>query len=139
MRDNHGFVLVYAINDANSFSEVQDMYEQLRKAKDSDSVPVVLVGNKCDLPADERIIAKNEGERLASSWGNAKFFEASAKNRVNIVESFAQLVRLIRSENEEVPELDVKQTGATTKVPKQKKGLFSSSTSDADKKSDLIV
>jgi small GTP-binding protein len=139
MRDGEGFILVYAINDTSSFQEVEEMYEQLRKAKDADEIPVVLIGNKCDL-TDERVVSKNEGAQLAKSWGpKARFFEASAKQRINVAESFDELVRVIRSEHESIEPSVQPNTTASSRVPKQKKGFFASSTSDEDKNADLDV
>jgi GTPase KRas protein len=56
---------------------------------------MVLVGNKCDLPAEEREVTPEEGREVAQKW-SVPFFESSAKNHVNIDESFEQLVREIR-------------------------------------------
>ncbi len=48
------------------------------------SIPKVLVGNKLDLE-HERIVSKSEGKKLASEHG-MEYYEASAKNNVNINE-----------------------------------------------------
>lgn len=34
-----------------------------------DQVPMVLVGNKCDLE-DERVVGRDQGQNLARQWGN---------------------------------------------------------------------
>lgn len=49
MRTGEGFLLVFAVDDAKSFAKVSHCREQIRRVKDSDDVPIVLVGNKCDL------------------------------------------------------------------------------------------
>jgi small GTP-binding protein len=49
MRTGEGFLLVFALNEYKSFENVQHYREQIRRVKDSDEVPMVLVGNKCDL------------------------------------------------------------------------------------------
>jgi GTPase SAR1 family protein len=41
-------------------------------------ISVVIVGNKCDLPDDERIISTEEGKKMADKW-RAAFIETSAK------------------------------------------------------------
>ena len=53
-------------------------------------VPIVLVGNKCDIP--EREITREQGQKLAESFG-VPYFESSAKERLNVDESFHELVR----------------------------------------------
>jgi len=62
--------------------------------KEQDSVPFVLVGNKCDLE-NEREVSRERGEELAKQIG-CKFMEASAKTATNATEAFYELVREIR-------------------------------------------
>lgn len=52
-------------------------------------VPIVLVGNKCDIP--EREVTREQGQALADSFG-VPYFESSAKERLNVEESFHELV-----------------------------------------------
>ncbi len=54
-------------------------------------MPVVLVGNKCDIP--EREVTKEQGQALAESFG-VPYFESSAKERLNVDESFHALVSI---------------------------------------------
>jgi len=93
-RTGHGFVVVYSIVNKKSFSEITPLVEKIRRIKDSDRVPMILCGNKCDLEA-ERIVKKQEGEALAKQFG-CPFFETSAKNHINVDESFRELVREVR-------------------------------------------
>lgn len=102
MRTGEGFLLVYSINSRNSFDELQSFYEQIQRVKDSDNVPVFVVGNKCDLEM-ERQVSYEEGLSLAKSF-DCKFLETSAKQRINVEEAFYGLVRSIRDSNEKVPE-----------------------------------
>jgi len=64
--------------------------------KDADKVPMVVVGNKCDLES-ERQVSKAEGQDIAKSFG-CPFLETSAKSRINVEESFFELVREIRKQ-----------------------------------------
>merc|ERR1712063_242744 len=70
------------------------MGNQVLKVKDTDSIPMMLVGNKSDLE-DKREVETNEGEELAKKL-NCQFKEASAKTRDNVEEAFYDLVREIR-------------------------------------------
>jgi len=47
-------------------------------------VPMILVGNKCDLE-DERVVGKDQGQGLARQW-NSAFLETSAKSKINVNE-----------------------------------------------------
>lgn len=97
MRTGEGFLLVYSINSRNSLDELTSFYEQILRVKDTDYVPVIVVGNKCDLES-ERQVSYEEGLALAKSF-NSEFLETSAKQRINVEESFYGLVRTIRDEN----------------------------------------
>jgi len=88
------FLMVYSITDKNSFTELRRYHDMVVEIKDSDNIPMILIGNKCDLES-ERVIAMCEGVEVAKTW-NCKFMETSAKSRINIEECFIDLVRQIR-------------------------------------------
>lgn len=93
MRTGEGFLLVFAVNNAESFEDIAMYREQIRRVKDADDVPMVLVGNKCDLQArsvDPRIV-----KELTQSY-NIPFVETSAKTRMGVDNAFHALVREIR-------------------------------------------
>ncbi|XP_024082042.1 ras-like protein 3 isoform X2 [Cimex lectularius] len=71
---------------------------------DTDDVPMVLVGNKCDLE-DERVVGKEQGANLARQF-NCAFMETSAKAKINVIDIFYDLVRQI---NKKSPEKKQKQ------------------------------
>ncbi|KAI5088648.1 Ha-ras Harvey sarcoma viral oncogene-like b [Silurus meridionalis] len=119
MRTGEGFLCVFAINNTKSFEDIhqyrllhptlyltQDqtfstwldlvdlLYrEQIKRVKDSDDVPMVLVGNKCDLPA--RTVDTRQAQELARSYG-IPYIETSAKTRQGVEDAFYTLVREIR-------------------------------------------
>ncbi|GIY49080.1 ras-related protein Rap-1b [Caerostris extrusa] len=57
MKNGQGFVLVYSITAQSTFNDLQDLREQILRVKDTDDVPMILVGNKCDLE-DERVVVR---------------------------------------------------------------------------------
>ena len=93
MRDGKGYVIVYSIADRASFQEVPVFKEKILRAKELDKVPMVLVGNKCDLES-ERQVTYEMGQQLADEMG-CPFMEASAKAKINNLELFSQVVREI--------------------------------------------
>lgn len=97
MRTGEGFLLVYSITSRQSFSEISAFHQQILRVKDQDAVPVLMVGNKCDLEY-ERQVGMSEGRDLARHLG-APFMETSAKQRINVEEAFYGLVREIRRFN----------------------------------------
>ena len=84
MKNGQGFVLVYSITAQAAFHDLTDLREQILRVKDADDVPIILVGNKCDLE-DERTVGKDQGQNLARTWG-CSFLETSAKQKVNVSE-----------------------------------------------------
>jgi len=94
MRGGQGFLLVYSVTSRTSFDEISQFREHIIRVKDDDKVPMVLIANKCDMDNDRQVSAL-EGFELAKAWG-VPFSETSAKLRLNIDESFAELVREIR-------------------------------------------
>jgi small GTP-binding protein len=94
MKNGQGFVLVYSIIAQSTFNDLPDLREQILRVKDADSVPTVLVGNKCDLN-EQRAISIDQGQDLAKSWNDSAFIEASAKTKVNVDEIFYNLIRQI--------------------------------------------
>ncbi|KAJ8663548.1 Ras-like protein 3 [Lichtheimia ornata] len=99
MRNGEGFILVYSITSRLSFEEISTFFEQIRRVKDRDSFPMVLVGNKCDLES-ERQVSSQEGRDLAKTFG-CPFSETSAKQRIGVDESFYDVVREIRRMNKD--------------------------------------
>jgi len=94
MRTGDGFLCVYSITLQASFDEAINLHEHILRVKDADTVPFVLVGNKCDLEED-REVSTEKGQNLANDL-KCPFLEASAKTRTNVVESFESLVREIK-------------------------------------------
>jgi len=97
MREGEGFLLVYSVTSRDSFREIITFYQQILQVKDQDTVPMILIGNKCDLEY-ERQVSMNEGRDLARRFG-CRFIETSAKLRINVDEAFINLVQEIRQHN----------------------------------------
>jgi len=94
MKNGQGFVLVYSITAQSTFNDLQDLREQILRVKDSEEVPMVLVGNKCDLE-DERVVGKDQGMNMARQFGSCTFMESSAKAKIGVTDIFFDLVRQI--------------------------------------------
>lgn len=68
--------------------------EQINRVKDSDSVPMVLVGNKSDLSS--RSVETRQAQELARSYG-VPFVETSAKTRQVRVRDAIERVSFVRA------------------------------------------
>ena len=76
----NGFLLVFAINDLETFEALKVKVKRIEK-NEANKLPIVLVGNKCDLN-DQRKVSYQEAEEFAKSV-NAKYYETSALNDMN--------------------------------------------------------
>jgi len=100
MLDGEGFLLVYSVTEPDSLSLIEAFHQQILRVKDSESVPIVVVGNKSDLEYERRVNMA-DGQRVAEDLG-CRFMETSAKLRTNVSETFIGLVREIRDRNREL-------------------------------------
>ena len=60
-----GVILMYDISDLESFEAVENWIKSIREIG-KDNLPIILVGNKCDLSDDKRMISLKEGQDKAS-------------------------------------------------------------------------
>ncbi|XP_066149360.1 ras-like protein 1 [Euwallacea fornicatus] len=95
MRTGEGFLLVFAVNSVKSFDDIVVYREQILRVKDTEEVPMVLVGNKCDLPS---WVVNMNGARDVAKQYNIPFVETSAKTRMGVDDAFYSLVREIRKD-----------------------------------------
>ncbi|CAH8848211.1 unnamed protein product [Trichobilharzia szidati] len=93
MRTGEGFLCVFAVNNLKSYEDINQYREQIKRVKDADEVPMVLVGNKVDLT--NRSVCTNEAKMSANSY-NIPYVETSAKTRQGVEDAFYTLVREIR-------------------------------------------
>lgn len=102
IREGKGFLLVYTITSKQSFEEMKGFKRNILRTKDTDKVPLVIAGNKCDLRDDKDLtqVTTAEGKALAAEWG-CPFFETSAKDKINNEECFYEVVREIRKSEKE--------------------------------------
>ncbi|XP_061191168.1 ras-related protein Rap-1b-like [Saccostrea echinata] len=110
------FVLVYSIDDESSFQGVKYLRDIILSERKGEHVPIVVVGNKADISDDKRAIMKETAESIVCfDWGNG-YVEASAKDSVNVVGIFKEILRQANIEISKTP------------LPKRKR--FASTSSD---------
>lgn len=94
IKSGKGFLLVYSVTEENSLKELLALREQVLRIKDTDNVPMVLIGNKCDLEED-RVLSIDDGIKVSQDWGLVPFYETSAMYKTNVDEAFVDVVRQI--------------------------------------------
>ena len=94
INNSDGFLLVYSINDKDSFDGIKMRYENILKYKKSKKFCAFVVGNKTDLEneeqKEERKVNKEEVDKFCEE-NNLECIEVSAKNNDNINKIFQQL------------------------------------------------
>ncbi len=85
-----GVILIYDIGEKDSFEAVENWIKSIREIG-KDKLPIILVGNKCDLSDDKRQVSLKEGQDKANEF-NIPFYETSCKEGINIKEVFEKLV-----------------------------------------------
>lgn len=84
-RSAHGVILVYDVNDKDSFAHLEQWLGEIRKNA-RETINILLVGNKCDIIGRREVeyeVAKRFAEDLQMS-----FIETSAKDCTNVHKVF---------------------------------------------------
>eukprot|EP01114_Cavostelium_apophysatum_P011404 TRINITY_DN25649_c0_g1_i1.p1 TRINITY_DN25649_c0_g1~~TRINITY_DN25649_c0_g1_i1.p1 ORF type:complete len:211 (+),score=43.91 TRINITY_DN25649_c0_g1_i1:73-705(+) len=90
-RGAHGILLVYDVSNEESFKgRVEEWLKEIRRYT-PDNTPIVLVGNKSDLP---RVVDASAVNAFAAKH-NLQHFETSAKEGTNVNQAFMALAEKI--------------------------------------------
>ena len=87
-----GIVLMYDMSNYNSFKAIKTWIKNIKESIDITKVGIVIVGNKCDLPEDEIKVDKEIKDDFEKEH-NMKIIEASAKNSINVNDTFLVLIK----------------------------------------------
>lgn len=88
-----GFVIVFDITNRNSYNSINYWYNQILEHSDNINMPVLLIGNKSDLSSRRKV--SFEEATLVAKTLNMEYFETSAKDDINVYESFLCLIKKI--------------------------------------------
>ena len=99
IKKTDGIILMYDISNSESFESTNNWLASIKEFG-KEKLPVILVGNKCDLPDDERKISFKEGKDKADEF-KTPFYETSCKEGKNINEVFENLIEDILSRRNE--------------------------------------
>ncbi|EAX96787.1 Ras family protein [Trichomonas vaginalis G3] len=102
-RNAVGAILVFSLDDAQSFSELDGWLNDLHALSTPNAV-ILLVGNKADIA--DKVVTTAEAEAFSKRHG-LEYLETSAKDGVNINDTF---VRLARAINEKVKKGELRGT-----------------------------
>jgi Ras-related protein Rab-1A len=95
-RGAHGIIMVFDVGNRDSFDNLGEWLSEVKKHT-SENVEMVILGNKCDKRGErddkERIVVNEEDVSgfLETSGIEARYFATSAKENINVNESFKYL------------------------------------------------
>ena len=123
-------VLIYAIDNKESFNHVENWLNDLKSQANPD-VRIFLVGNKADLEEDRKV-SKEEGEKYKEDQHLDLFMEASAKSGHNARNVLVEAAKILykdyikfdenNKDNEDRLKINKKGQGLIKKDKKDKKG-----------------
>ena len=91
-----GIIAVFDLTNEDSFTSIKSWIITIREECGS-HMPVILVGNKCDL-VDEKIISDEEANTYAKKE-KLQYFETSTKDDINIKKSIEEICSKIIKSN----------------------------------------
>ncbi|XP_067946080.1 ras-like protein 2 [Watersipora subatra] len=106
IKSSDGFLLVFSFADKHSLESLRVLHKQIVRVKDRDNIPMVLIGNKCDLSRDLRSVSGEHGKALAREL-KLHYVETSAKLNLNVEQAFHDTARYIRKFQEEERQLHI--------------------------------
>ena len=94
------FIIVYSVVDPASLDEAVKLQQEIYEAKGTEDVPMVFVGNKCDLTSgtDKRLVSHAIASTLTRGK-NCILAETSAKYNVNVSGVFTALLAQVALAN----------------------------------------
>ncbi|XP_050427925.1 ras-related protein Rab-37 isoform X3 [Adelges cooleyi] len=90
-RDAHALLLLYDVTNKTSFDNIRAWLSEIRDYA-NDHVVIMLLGNKADCHPGDRMIKKEDGEKLAKEY-SVTFMETSAKSGLNVEVAFMAVAR----------------------------------------------
>lgn len=95
------FLLVFSINDYESFESLKAIYKRILRGKMYEKCPIFLVGNKKDLE-NERVVPYSEAKELADSC-KIEYYEVSTRNEFDFQKILEKIIKkyiIIKKEKE---------------------------------------
>ena len=122
IKNSDAVILVYSIDDVNSFKALDLWLRKLNETSDLTKKPIIIIGNKSDVEENQRQVTEIEGRQYAESKGY-HFYETSAKTGANVREAFNDIFEqlYVTFEDEITGKKSVKSNLKINKKNKEKK------------------
>ena len=90
IKGSQGIILTFDLTKKSTFNSLEAWLNDIQE--NSNEVPVVIFGNKCDL--FEKYEIENEDAKKFAKDHNLQYFETSAKQNINVQEGFNAIAKL---------------------------------------------
>jgi small GTP-binding protein len=90
LKGTHGALILFDLTEKSTLAHVQQWYDEV--ANTVGKIPMIIIGNKSDLPFKDKIIEK--ADSMAKELGGI-FYKASAKTGENMAEIFQKISQMI--------------------------------------------
>ena len=91
LKDLDGVLLIYDVNNKSTLEDLNILLENIKSFLSS-KIPIILIGNKKDIKDGKYPVSTEEGQAFADKNGLFKFYEVSAKENINVKDSFLCLI-----------------------------------------------
>lgn len=92
IQNSDAFALVYAVDDPESLEAVKSLREEILEVKEDKYTPIVVIGNKIDRLSERRVSSEDVLSTVEMDW-NQSYLESSAKENINVLEAFRELLK----------------------------------------------
>ena len=86
-----GIILMYDISNYETFKQIKTWINNIKDSIDIDKIALLVVGNKCDMPKTDETVDQQSKQNFENA-SKMKIIEASAKDNINVNESFISLI-----------------------------------------------
>ncbi|XP_061605130.1 rasd family member 4 [Phyllopteryx taeniolatus] len=92
IQNSDAFALVYAVNDPASLEVVKRLRDEILELKEDKYTPIVVIGNKIDCHHERQVSCEDVVSTVELDWNNS-LVEASAKDNINVLQAFRELLQ----------------------------------------------
>ena len=85
-------LLIYAVNDEKSYDDLNEWLKDIKNNCEKE-MPIFLLGNKCDLSDENKLVKSQFVEEFVQQNGLKYFSETSAKTGFKVDETFNEVVK----------------------------------------------
>ena len=92
---------MYSLTDDQTLEELRAIHQQVLNVHPNKNVPIIVLGNKLDLAAEDRAVSAEEGGALSEEINAIGFMEVSAKQNTGVKQAFEMLLKKIVADDDQ--------------------------------------